>query len=512
MEGLTAVALAGNVLQFIEFALKFTSRVAQIYQKADDEKANRVQLQNMLNDFILVAAKLESKTTTTPHSGTPNAISRPIAVQAKNEKVEETMRMLAGHSVVLGHYASSAPESPVERLARSCKVTADSLLHRLEKLRVVEERGSGRIWNSVKAALQEMWKQSELDELRQVDQFQASNLVMNKILEVMQTHQPQVTKPYIDGIASRMSQEHSTTREEIKDAVMEAISSLGLRDASFNIGLLNSHDVLRAYARDYSRSLLDEEREILGSLKYPVMLDREDDISTAQKETFSWIFQDPKPDDLPWSNFRAWLNGDDRLYWITGKAGSGKSTLMKYLFCHARTRREILAWATPAQPFVIAGFFFWNTGSPMQKTQQGLFRSLVYQILSHHRELMPLIRHDIGYRAGYNKRSEGLSDSVWTNSLLERVFRTLVTQIVKPIKVFLFIDGLDEYSGSHGDITKLLKDISTTKNVKICVSSRPYIAFQNAFGKCPSLILQNLTHRDIKTYVTAKFNEDPQNG
>ncbi|KAK0705465.1 hypothetical protein B0H67DRAFT_558063 [Lasiosphaeris hirsuta] len=138
------------------------------------------------------------------------------------------------------------------------------------------------------------------------------------------------------------------------------------------------------------------------------MLDREEDISVAEKKTFDWIFEDPKADDLSWGNFRTWLREGDSLYWITGKAGSGKagsgkSTLM----------------------------------NPMQETQEGLFRSLLYQVLVNHRELIPVIRSEIPF-----VKTDDLSGT-WTKSRLERIFRRLTTQTVRQIKVFLFIDGLD---------------------------------------------------------------------
>ncbi|KXX72930.1 Vegetative incompatibility protein HET-E-1 [Madurella mycetomatis] len=528
MEGLEAVALAGNVIQFVEFAWNFVSRVHNIYTEASDESRNQVRLQNMLKDFILVAARLD--TTAADDAGVPY---RGIPVQAEGGKLQETMRILAAHSTVLDLYTpqDASPTGPEKVLVRSCKDIATKLLERLEKLRTAEERGKGRIWNSVKAALQEAWSGSDLDGLlkdlqqyqdqlkfhvlasvresvelishRQYDQFQKSSAVMNKLLEVMQSHQNAISRDHemVDTIA----EQHEITRREVKNAIIKTFGSLRLGESNeFDLELLAPAGVISKRAESYAEALLQEERAILNSLKFPVMLDREEDISVAEKRTFGWIFEDPKPDDLPWSNFRAWLRGDDPLYWITGKAGSGKSTLMKYIFCHPRTRREISLWATSAQPLIIAGFFFWNTGSPMQKTQQGLFRSLLYQILSNHRELIPLVRSEIGF-----DKSDDLSE-IWTKSRLERVFRQLISQRVKAIKVFLFIDGLDEYAGSHADITKLLKDLSTAEGVRICVSSRPYIAFQNAFGKYPSLMLQNLTYRNIKTYVTTKFNRNAQ--
>ena len=54
---------------------------------------------------------------------------------------------------------------------------------------------------------------------------------------------------------------------------------------------------------------------------------------------------------------------------------------------------------------------------------------------------------------------------------------------------FLLIDGWDKYTGNHGDIMALLRDLSTAEDAKIGVSTRPYIAFQTGFHSYPSLML-----------------------
>ena len=83
---------------------------------------------------------------------------------------------------------------------------------------------------------------------------------------------------------------------------------------------------------DYERA----QSQFIASLEYNDMIDRENRIATAHESTFQWIFQDDQSQDqqshsLRWSSFREWLETDNQLYWITGKAGSGKSTLMKFL-------------------------------------------------------------------------------------------------------------------------------------------------------------------------------------
>ncbi len=69
------------------------------------------------------------------------------------------------------------------------------------------------------------------------------------------------------------------------------------------------------------------------------MGERRAGIRPAHEKTYRWIFEPPQtPGNVPsnappWSNFVNWLEQDDRsqIYWVTGKPGSGKSTLMKYI-------------------------------------------------------------------------------------------------------------------------------------------------------------------------------------
>lgn len=74
---------------------------------------------------------------------------------------------------------------------------------------------------------------------------------------------------------------------------------------------------------------------IMNSLRYLGMEDREERITEAYGNTFQWIFENQSHKQVKWSNFKGFLRSSAPLYWITGKAGSGKSTLIKYI-CHIR--------------------------------------------------------------------------------------------------------------------------------------------------------------------------------
>ncbi|KAE8448725.1 hypothetical protein EG329_008940 [Mollisiaceae sp. DMI_Dod_QoI] len=53
----------------------------------------------------------------------------------------------------------------------------------------------------------------------------------------------------------------------------------------------------------------------------------------------------------------------------------------------------------------------------------------------------------------------------------------------------------------------LLRDLASSANVKICVSSRPWPVFEGLFEDTPHLRLQDLTYDDITSYVTRELLE-----
>lgn len=61
------------------------------------------------------------------------------------------------------------------------------------------------------------------------------------------------------------------------------------------------------------------------------MVSRQEEVSGAYIGTFQWIFDATTDDTKAWDNFAQWLESGDGVYWISGRPGSGKSTLMRYI-------------------------------------------------------------------------------------------------------------------------------------------------------------------------------------
>lgn len=248
------------------------------------------------------------------------------------------------------------------------------------------------------------------------------------------------------------------------------------------------------------------EQKVLRSLHYPRLNDRHAKIELAHEETFSWILDrhvegGGKCRDV---KFLDWLESASGTYWISGKAGSGKSTLMKYLSSHETTMTALRAWATTQSHslLVTGSFYFWNSGSEMQKSQRGLFQSLLLTIFQKCPHLMPLVCPSrwLSVQSGFEQLE------TWDVQELFNAIKCIISQLSKSthnVKCCFFIDGLDEYEGNHYDIVKALSVLTSSSDVKVCLSSRPWSIFEDAFGKTTDrkLYLQDLTQNDIRSYV-----------
>ncbi|KAH8743863.1 hypothetical protein F5882DRAFT_131870 [Hyaloscypha sp. PMI_1271] len=83
------------------------------------------------------------------------------------------------------------------------------------------------------------------------------------------------------------------------------------------------------------------ENAVLAALYFRRMDIREAQVQQAYKDTCTWVYEDPEEHQKPWNNFRRWLEEESGCYWIEGKAGCGKSTLMKFLRSDPRTHAAL---------------------------------------------------------------------------------------------------------------------------------------------------------------------------
>lgn len=96
----------------------------------------------------------------------------------------------------------------------------------------------------------------------------------------------------------------------------------------------------------------------------------------------------------------------------------------------------------------------------------------------------------------------------WGLNELDAAMRILISQDMHSFKLCLFVDGLDEYEGQPPTIAKYLSMLAQVPWLKICLSSRPLLEFDDAFGSGPSLRLQDLTQTDIDHFVKSSLRNN----
>jgi hypothetical protein len=245
----------------------------------------------------------------------------------------------------------------------------------------------------------------------------------------------------------------------------------------------------------------------LKSLTFPEMKARYNDIIPSHKSTFEWLYGARDKSDNGSSittahdrlrqhcdTFSKWLSSNESLFWVNGKPGSGKSTLMKFLLEHSRTQ-ELLREQHPST--LIISHFIWNAGSYFQRSQKSLLSSLLHQLLSHRADVARVLLEEDG------TLQQKVSHSDWSREGLESVLFKAVHLL--QCSTCIFIDGLDEIDQADGDglyeLLGLIHRLRSLPNLRFCVSSRPEALIRKQLESYPNMRLQDLTRHDMHKYI-----------
>ncbi|KAK3987712.1 hypothetical protein QBC44DRAFT_331101 [Cladorrhinum sp. PSN332] len=271
-------------------------------------------------------------------------------------------------------------------------------------------------------------------------------------------------------------------------------------------------------------------------------------IDAPYSDTCTWVFdasssgKEGQQDSL---DFMSWLrNSDSSQCWISGKAASGKSTLMKFIFASSEVDLALKEWAG-AETLLKVGHFFFERGSDLQKSREGILRNALYQILEKRNDLVPLAFSDtfkhLEVDLGVSKTVAAFPRHLFDDwkFLNDAFFATLGG--LQNSKVCLFIDGLDEYRminklenytqeqldllhdgtnedeawgnsewliDGHREIAEFILKLSHHPNAKVCFSSRELTVFERLFQHHPRLQVHHHTAPAIKMYCQDRLQKE----
>lgn len=298
------------------------------------------------------------------------------------------------------------------------------------------------------------------------------------------TNSLEVTANILTGVSQKLD-----SRNRHSGPIHKASSDLNIIIPSSDLGDVNQKRI-SPYIMDLEELISQKRQSILRSLYYEQLREREFAITDAHTKTFQWVFGANTT-----FRFREWLREQNGVYWITGKAGSGKSTLMKFIVEQYATNKILREWAG-SRELVIAKHFFWSPGTAIQKSQEGLFRALLFQILSQRPEIIDQICAE-RFNAPYAE-----SFGPWDRRQLLQALENIGAIQEPNFRVCIFIDGLDEYQGDHLELVQVIERIASCPHLKVCTSSRPWLDFMDAFDSSPwKLYVHDLTQEDMYHFV-----------
>jgi energy-coupling factor transporter ATP-binding protein EcfA2 len=230
--------------------------------------------------------------------------------------------------------------------------------------------------------------------------------------------------------------------------------------------------------------------DFVEALAFDEMDSRYESIDPAHVNTCQWLFQ--KLEYLQWRD-REHLASHNGFLWIKGKAGSGKSTLMKCAFEHAEENfphDEIIS------------FFFNARGQHLERSVEGMYRSLLSQILRH----FPQLRPKFPTHCPISFQQQG-----WAVAVLRNHVHRAISNLGQGDAITIYIDALDECE--EEDIREAIELFEELGLVALSMPIALYICFASRYypqvtiQHCVEIHLEEqIEHQqDIKKYINGKL-------
>ncbi len=185
-------------------------------------------------------------------------------------------------------------------------------------------------------------------------------------------------------------------------------------------------NALESIAEETKTSLIEQ-------LYFAKIDERLTSLTAAQAKTCSWFLTKPE--------YKSWRDPAEHpqhcgFLWIRGHPGTGKSTLMKFLFEDAKFKAK----GIPSR--ITLSFFFLARGTLEEKSTPGLYRSLLHQLFQKAADLQDSMEWMTPDGA------RGVQANGWHEEALKQTFLHAIPKLGSR-ELTIFVDALDECDDSQ---------------------------------------------------------------
>ncbi|KAH7147708.1 hypothetical protein DER46DRAFT_629770 [Fusarium sp. MPI-SDFR-AT-0072] len=489
MDPVSAIGLASGILTFVEAGLKLVKIAYNIHNSLDGVLDDNRHRESVTSEVSKAALRLE----------------------------------------VVGNARLTPQQESLSDLAKKCKATSTDLVKALNQVK--PKQSSSNPFKSLRYAIKAEIKAKDITELE------------NRLKD----YRDQLTLALVDfsRVQSAGGFSELISLAKGNEATLKSLTQTMEHLRQSQLSTPDSIASTQAYSQFQRLLMVDDETRrsiyqdhILESLKFDEMHQRFDAVHSAHEDTFRWIYEPAEvieeDNGLSYEErirqealkmqlesrerFIGWLLSQDSstpIFHISGKLGSGKSTLMKFLCSHQKTEDALTEWAG-AKKLAFTSFFFWRNGSKAQKSLDGLCRSILHDVL---RERPDLILEVFPSQWSQTKQTpwkvenrQRIPSSVIKNAL-ERLLQN--RKLYQQHKFCIFIDGLDEFEPGvqdgldYIDLVNVLRKWTAHAdgNLKLCLSSREEGVFMDEYESDPGFRLQYLTRFDMRSYVRRRLTD-----
>ncbi|RFN51877.1 p-loop containing nucleoside triphosphate hydrolase [Fusarium flagelliforme] len=478
MDPASAIGVTSAVITFLEFSWKVVRNAKEIYDSADGCPNDNLTRESVARSMQAFSRKLQPPDPSAippEYQGICELSNECQSISSEILTISDSLKIGGEKSrykaLRTGFKAWKFKKDLVqleERLARCgdqlslelSYLKSGQIMYSLEQIRSLARDDTSK--------LQQI--QQSIDELRQATEVDLGTDILTHVLDILQRQ---------DRALDRVCQ----------DRILRSLCSSDM-DSRY-------HQVHLPADGTFTWVLGPEERERLDYLP---------------KDDEYWVSRERQMQLQSNKKFVNWLAISDGIFHVSGKLGSGKSTLMKLLYTHPRTKKELEVWSGSKTLFT-AKFFFWKPGTNSQNSLNGLYRSLLHSILTEYPDLIPSVLPSYWDQAKKDTAAIQNPFPITPEIIESSLFMLLKNEsFYESRRLCIFIDGLDEcVGGGQHDYRTLVDTLDTwvqgsNNNLKFCVSSREDNVFMNRYEEHQRLRLHEMSWYDLRKYTQANLS------